>query len=516
MLPLLSAQQMRAYDRHATDVHAVPSLELMENAGRGAAEVVAELLGVDMKSPSAASATAPARVIVVAGAGNNGGDGFVVARRMIGAGVPVKTFLAVPADKLRGDALANHQALVDAGGSIATLVDDTAPLAQALESASIVVDALFGTGLDRDIVGFLAQVVGSINAARCTKVALDLPSGLHADTGRVLGVCVQADYTVTFAHRKLGLCTPRGAVHAGKVSVVDIVEPTAPSATGIAAELLENADVASRLRPRAGTAHKSSAGRVLVVAGSPGKLGAALLSAHGAQRAGAGLVTIATSPASADSLDQRVLEAMTARIDAAAPEASLTQSLKPMSAAVVGPGLGLDDAARRLVDAVVLGWDGPKVIDADAISHFAGRAAELQKAKQVVLTPHAGELGRLLGVPYAEVDDDRFGAVARAVELTGAVVLLKGRYTIVGAPGALPVVNPTGGPALATGGSGDVLSGIIAALCCELPPREAAFVGAYLHGAAADAWSLARNGADRGLLAHEIGDQLPAVLGGLR
>lgn len=516
MLPLLSAQQMRAYDRHATEAHGVPSLELMENAGRGAAERVAELLGVDMKSPIAASATAPARVIVVAGAGNNGGDGFVVARRLIGAGVPVKTFLAVPADKLRGDALVNHQALVDAGGSVTTLTDDTAPLAHALESASIAVDALFGTGLDRDISGFLADVIAAINAARCTKVALDLPSGLHADSGRVLGACVQADYTVTFAHRKLGLCTPRGAVFAGEVSVVDIVDPAEPSATGVAAELLEAADVAARVLPRASTAHKSSAGRVLVVAGSPGKLGAALLSAHGAQRAGAGLVTIATSPASADALDGRVLEAMTARIDAAAPEASLAQWLEPMSAAVVGPGLGLDDAARRLVDAVVLGWDGPKVVDADAISHFVGRAADLKQAKGVVLTPHAGELGRLLGVPYAEVDDDRFGAVARAVELTGAVVLLKGRYSIVGAPGALPVVSPTGGPVLATGGSGDVLSGIVAALCCELPTREAAFVGAYLHGAAADAWSSARSGADRGLLAHEIGDHLPAVLGALR
>jgi ADP-dependent NAD(P)H-hydrate dehydratase / NAD(P)H-hydrate epimerase len=168
-----------------------------------------------------------------------------------------------------------------------------------------------------------------------------------------------------------------------------------------------------------------------------------------------------------------------------------------------------------MVDGVVFGFEGPKVLDADALSHFAGRAGELTRAQNVVLTPHAGELGRLLGVPYQEVEKDRFGSVARAVELTRAVVLLKGRFSIVGAPGTLPVVNPTGGPVLATGGSGDVLSGIIGALCCELSPREAAFAGAYLHGAAADAWSKAR-GADRGLLAHEIGDALPAALGALR
>jgi NAD(P)H-hydrate epimerase len=177
--------------------------------------------------------------------------------------------------------------------------------------------------------------------------------------------------------------------------------------------------------------------------------------------------------------------------------------------------LGLDSAARRVVDAVVFGYDGPKVVDADAISHFAGRGAELARAKGVVLTPHAGELGRLLGVSHEEVEDDRFAAVARAVELTGAVVLLKGRFRIVGAPGHLPALNPTGGPALATGGSGDVLSGIIAAFACELALHEATFVGAYVHGAAADAWAKSHR-ADRGLLAHEIADRLPSTLGALR
>jgi len=254
---------------------------------------------------------------------------------------------------------------------------------------------------------------------------------------------------------------------------------------------------------------------VLVVAGSPGKLGAALLSAHGAQRAGAGLVTIATSPAVADALDHRVLEAMTARIDPAAPAESLKKLLEKASAVVVGPGLGLDDEARRVVDAVLFGFEGPKVVDADAISHFKGRAADLTKAQNVVLTPHAGELGRLLGIDYEEVENDRFGAVARAVELTSAVVLLKGRYSIIGAPGNLPLINPSGGPVLATGGSGDVLSGIIAALACELDTRSAAFSGAYLHGAAADAWADA-HGADRGMLAHELADELPHALGEVR
>ncbi len=505
MLPVLSAQQMRAFDRRASDALGVPSLELMENAGRGAADGLLRLM-------SESGESAP-RVVVVAGAGNNGGDGFVVARRLTsGASVQAETFLAMPLAKISGDALKNYQALIDAGAKVTELLDDTAALEAALSQAHFVVDALFGTGLDRDITGFPARVIALINSAPGRKVALDLPSGLHADSGRVLGIAVQADDTFTFAHPKLGLCTPRGSAYAGHVEVCDIVEPTDPSATGISAAIVEARDVARVLVPRRSTVHKSSAGRVLVVAGSPGKLGAALLSAHGAQRAGAGLVTIATSPAAADALDHRVLEVMTARIDLASPEATLQKLLAPCNAAVVGPGLGLDSAARRVVDAVVFGFDGPKVVDADAISHFAGRAAELSRAKNLVLTPHAGELGRLLGIPYEEVENDRFAAVARAVELTSAIVLLKGRFSIIGAPGAMPLLNPTGGPVLATGGSGDVLSGIIAALACELAPRSAAFAGAYLHGAAADAWAQA-HGADRGLLAHEIADELPRTLG---
>jgi NAD(P)H-hydrate epimerase len=504
MLPVLSAQQMRAFDRHATEVHGVPSLELMENAGRGATEGIQRL--------SVVSHNKSTMVVVVAGGGNNGGDGFVVARRLLGAGIKAKTFLAVPAEKLTGDALTNYRALIDAGAKVTELNEDVAPLVAALASANVVVDALFGTGLTREVSGFFAQVVGAMNAAECCKVSLDMPSGIEADTGRVLGVAVQADHTFTFAHHKLGLCTPVGSAHAGIVEVCPIVEAQDPSATGAAAALVERADVLRLLPVRGSTVHKSSAGRVLVVAGSKGKLGAALLSAHGAQRGGAGLVTIATVPAAADALDMRVLEAMTARLDS---DDALPRALERCDVAVVGPGLGLDAAARRFVDGVVFGHEGPKVVDADGISHFAGRAEELRKAKGVVLTPHAGELGRLLGVPYQQVEEDRFGAVARAVALTGAVVLLKGRFSIVGAPGALPVVNPTGGPVLATGGSGDVLSGIIAALCCELPTREATYAGAYLHGAAADAWAKAR-GADRGLLAHEIADALPQVLGELR
>jgi ADP-dependent NAD(P)H-hydrate dehydratase / NAD(P)H-hydrate epimerase len=506
MRPVLSAQQMRDFDRHAGEVRQVPSLTLMENAGRGAASFVQRFV-------AERGMTAPC-VVVVCGSGNNGGDGFVVARHLAGANVQVETLLVQPAARLRGDALINYKALGAVSADLVELTDEVGPLKEALSRADVVVDAVLGTGADREVTGFLAQVIGAINAAPGHKIALDLPSGLHADTGRVLGTAVQADATVTFAHPKLGLCTPRGRLLSGSVEVCDLGVPEDPSETGMSAEVVELEDVMALVEPRAGTLHKSSAGRVLVIAGSPGKLGAALLSAHGALRAGAGLVTIATSPAAADALDHRVLEVMTARIEPTGPAASLAPLLSSCRALVIGPGLGLDDFARRVVEAAVFGWEGPKVLDADAISLFAGRGGELARAKNLIITPHAGELARLLGTSAEAIEDDRFAAVAQAVSLTSAVVLLKGHFSIVGAPGCVPALSSTGGPVLATGGTGDVLSGVIAALACALSPREAAFIGAFLHGAAADRWAKEHH-TDRGMLAHELGDQLPATIGAL-
>jgi NAD(P)H-hydrate epimerase len=297
---------------------------------------------------------------------------------------------------------------------------------------------------------------------------------------------------------------------------VDIGIPASLNdSVGGSAWLVEAADVARQLTPRPIDAHKASAGRVFAIAGSSGKTGAALLVARGALRAGAGLVTICTFADAAAALDARVLEEMTASIDPDRIEASVDERLTGVDAVAIGPGLGLDDRARRLVEHVVLRWNGVKIVDADAITHFAGRADALARASgKLVLTPHPGELGRLLGVSAAEVEKDRFGALARSVESTGAVVLLKGPRTLVGAPGELPSVNPTGSPALATGGSGDVLSGITAAFACTLEPYPAAFCAAYLHGLAGER-AAARRAADRGMLAREIADQLPEAIAAL-
>jgi ADP-dependent NAD(P)H-hydrate dehydratase / NAD(P)H-hydrate epimerase len=513
MKPILSREQIRELDRLAIEECKVPSLVLMENAGRGAAEVIqAELL---RRSESARSKD----VVIVCGAGNNGGDGFVVARRLRNAGFSVLVFLAASAFKLKGDALVNHDAWVGLGGGVSELSGQTALIEfeRALVSASLVVDALFGTGLDREVKDEMRSLIEMVNAAPCPKVALDVPSGLDANTGAVLGACVSADLTVTFAHPKLGLLTTTGAEHAGRLRVVDIGVPDElHGRVGHSAELVESADVSATIPRRKSSAHKASVGRVVVIAGSPGKTGAALLVARGALRAGAGLVTVATSPEAADALDRRVLEEMTARLDLGRLEQSLERALEGAGAVAVGPGLGLDADARRIVDQVVLGWDGPKVVDADALTHFAGRAAELKKARgRLLLSPHPGEMARLLATTAAEVERDRFSAVERAVNLTGAVVLLKGPRTLIGAPEQLTRVNASGTPALATGGAGDVLTGICAALACSAELFTTATNAVHLHGLAAERWA-ERTGADRGLLAHEIADELPGVFAALK
>jgi NAD(P)H-hydrate epimerase len=486
----------------ATAEGAVPSLTLMENAGLGASELILR------EFPKAA------HVVIVCGTGNNGGDGFVVARRLLAKGLEVTTLLVGEPARVRGDARTTLDALSAAPGTYTQLTEDAlTPLDDALANADLIVDALFGTGLDREVAGLARTVIERMNAAPGVRVALDLPSGLDADTGVALGVAVRAELTLTFAQLKRGLATPLGVAHAGRVELVPIGVPEGLiDRVGYGAIRLEPADIARSLSPRNALSHKGSSGRVLVIAGSPGKVGAALLVARGALRAGAGLVTIAAESAVSDVLDQRVLEEMTARIDLQSLEASLAPWLERSDVVVIGPGLGLEAGAKRLVEYVLLESGGSIVVDADAITLFRGRAQELARAKgKLLLTPHPAEMGRLLDSSTAAVESDRFGAVERAVELTQATVLLKGSRTLIGAPGRQVAVNPTGNPLLAAGGMGDVLAGIIGALAVGSDTFSAACAGAYVHGLAADQIADSR-GLDRGVLAHEIADEVPAAL----
>ncbi|MFO0763130.1 MAG: NAD(P)H-hydrate dehydratase [Byssovorax sp.] len=568
MIPVLTRAQMRAFDRQAIESFHVPGIVLMENAGRGAADVLAALIergrvaepaepSMPIRPRSAAvypceggappsrraiadekvekvrafpvrhvrapgqpaSYPLDARVVIVCGAGNNGGDGFVVGRHLLGRGAEVEVFLTGALEKVTGESRINLDAYVDLGGTFNEMPEGSAlgPLVEALGRADFVVDALFGTGLDRPIRGYLAEVIAAINAAGVRCVALDVPSGLDADSGAPLGIAVRADDTVTFGHLKIGLLTPEGARLAGTIHVVDLGVPDQPilELVGHVAEVIRPETLGSYLSPRETNVHKHAAGDVLVVAGSAGKLGAALLTAQAAMRAGAGLVTVCTWPDAATALESRVVEVMTTRIDPGRIEASLDEALARRSAVAIGPGLGLDEAARVAVDHVVLHWDGLKVVDADAITLFGGRAEAIAQARgQCILTPHPGELGRLIGKSARAVEQDRFGAVREAVRLTRAIVVLKGARTIIATPEGQLHICMAGNPALATAGSGDVLTGLIAALSCSQPADRAACAGVLVHALAGDLWR-ARTGSDRGLMAGEIAERVPRILAAL-
>ncbi len=509
MRVVLSREQMQAFDRRAIVDCLVPGVVLMENAGRHATEAV-------VRAMEASGAT---RACVVCGPGNNGGDGYVVARHLKVAGRNVTVISLVPLPKLTGDARLNAEAWCGIGGAIEQLDGRSAAerLRELCAEPFVLVDGLLGTGLDREVREDYRMVIESINGARAHRIALDMPSGLHANTGEVMGAAVRADTTVTFGHPKLGLLTTQGLVHAGTIQIVDIGVPGQLwQHVGKSADWVTQGDVAALLPARPRDEHKVSAGRVAVVAGSPGKVGAALLAARAVLRAGAGLVTIASHADAMPALEGHLPEAMTWRIDAQNVRESLESLLSGQGAALVGPGLGLDERAAAIVAFLALHWPGPVTLDADAITLLARDPAALRKAAGPrILTPHSGELARLLGASSSDVERNRFDAIRQAVELTGSVVLLKGPATLIGAPGQTQRIVTSGSSVLATGGAGDVLGGMVAAFSTKLGAFDAATVGSWLHGRAAATWAQARSSPDRGLLAHELADHVPIAIASL-
>lgn len=511
MIPVLSREQMRAFDRHAIEACHVPGLILMENAGRSAVEIFARLAPLQ-----------DASILCICGPGNNGGDGFVVARHLLCRHIRVKVLLLGATESVMGDARIHLDGFTDLDGDVSELRDEggLAALDEALREADIVVDALFGTGLCRPLEGLLAEVVRRTNAAPVLRFALDLPSGLDADLGSPLGETIVAHHTVTFGHWKAGLLTPEGARLAGEVHVASLGVPESiVASTGHMARILEPSCI-SAVPARARSVHKHDAGSVLVVGGSRGRTGAALLAAKAALRAGAGLATIATWTEALSSVEGRLLEVMTLPLDRDALEASVDAALHKKRAVVIGPGLGTDAAALAVVRRVLAAPDIVKIVDADAITVLAAAGDAWSLAQgPLVLTPHSAELGRLLGKTAAEIEHDRFGSARAAAALTSATVVLKGARTLVASAAGISV-NPTGTPALATAGSGDVLAGLLAALACGFDrgfsATAAAEAAVYLHGLAAEAWSSAHGGADRGLLASELIDYFPRLLASAR
>jgi hydroxyethylthiazole kinase-like uncharacterized protein yjeF len=486
---VVTSAQMRAMDAETIEALGVPGLVLMEQAGTLTAVALARRYGpMDGK-----------RAVVLCGTGNNGGDGFVVARHLLVAGAEVSVFLAGLPGKVAGDARANLEAFAGIGGTIHPASEVTSRrLKSSLEKADVVVDALFGTGLSAPLRAPARDWVKAANRANRPIVAVDIPSGIDGDTGQVMGDAVRADLTVTFACPKRGHFLVPGMDHRGDLVVADIgIPPAVRRQFGGAVTLLTAPEAAALLPARKAAAHKGSFGHVLVIGGSVGMTGAATLAAKGALAAGAGLATVAAPKGLNDILEQKLTEAMTLPMAETDQRTLAEGALKPLleaaaarSVAVLGPGISRDPETARLVRAFTRDHHGPLVLDADGLNAWAGKMDDFpRRTAPTVLTPHPGEMARLTGQKAAEIQADRMEAAWALARRIEAVVVLKGAHTVTADPFGGVRVNPTGNPALATGGTGDVLAGMVGAYLAQgLAAPDAGALAAYLHGLAADRW----------------------------
>ncbi|MER3456134.1 MAG: bifunctional ADP-dependent NAD(P)H-hydrate dehydratase/NAD(P)H-hydrate epimerase [candidate division GAL15 bacterium] len=508
---LVTASEMRELEQRAVREAGLPTLVLMEHAGRAVAQVTWRLLRERGGS----------RVAVVCGKGNNGGDGLCAARHLANAGVAVRVYLLAGDQDVEDDAAVNLRTLRAAGVGVDNVVGpvDTSLRAMAV-GADVVVDAIFGTGFRGSAVGLPARAIEAINDCGLPVVSVDVPSGLDADTGKVEGACVRAQVTVTMGLPKVGLFVYPGAAYCGQVVVADLGLPRRMvlEAPALPTEVATAAQVSWRLPPRAPDTHKGTYGRVLMVAGSARFPGAPKLAALGALRCGAGLVRLLVPECIFPAVASSALEFMPAALPdqegALAPSAleALMEFAQDADVVAAGPGLTTAEGVAHLVRRLVEVCDRPLVLDADALNVLRGQHALLRSARApVVITPHPGELARLLGVSTSEVQRARLEVARSTARLLGAVTLLKGARTVVASPEGRVVVNPTGNPGMASGGMGDVLTGAVAAFIAQgLVPFEAAWVAAYLHGLAADL--LAEERGDRGLLAHDVADRIPEAI----
>jgi len=502
---ILTSEQMANIDRRAIEDFGIPSIVLMENAASAVADVIERHF-------SEAEAVA-----LFCGTGNNGGDGFAVARHLRNRGVEPRIFLLGDRGRLEGDAKTNFDICL----KMEIDVDDVTTEEELLESLAhasecdVVVDALFGTGLNRPAEGLHAEAIRSLCDLRLPIVAIDIPSGLNGSSRLVNEPVVEADVTVTFAQPKIPHIFPPASFHCGEVIVADISIPEeAIEAEGANLSLITPDDVERFVQPRALDTHKGTYGHVVIVAGSPGKSGAAILAARGAVRGGAGLATVVTDGETASTIDAAAIESMTLRVEREERSIpSIVRFLDQKSAVLIGPGLPDDEDGyafiRKLVSRVTL----PLVLDATAVNAFAGQIENINRERRsVVLTPHPGELARLLGVRNEEVVDDRLAIVRKAAASSGCIVVLKGHQTLIASPDGRIAVNPTGNPGMASGGVGDVLAGLIVAYAGQGTDLFAISCAAvYIHGLAGDI--VRENRGDIGMTAMDIANALPdAVL----
>ena len=506
---IVTAEQMRELDRLTIQKYGVPSLTLMERAGEAIAQAILERFARNAKKG----------VLVVAGKGNNGGDGLVVARLLKKKRIPTEVALLARRDELSSDASHNLRAYLKHKGKVTEIgADGLELLSQRISKNALIVDAILGTGMKNEVRDLFAGAIAMINASRLPVVAVDIPSGLDSDKGTPLGVAIQAEMTVALGYPKLGEVTYPGLDYVGNLVVADIgINAQAAAEVAPKLELLEREMIRSLVPRREPDTHKGTYGHVLVVAGSRGKTGAAILACRAAMRTGAGLVTLA-APRSLNSIFAgSLVEVMTEPLrDNGAEEIEPLSDndwralLERKNALLFGPGIGVNDTTRNTLRWLLRNLPIPWVIDADGLNNLAIEMDRLRHAKTPpVLTPHPGEMARLTGKKNSDVNADRVG-IARSFAIENHChLVLKGARTVIATADGKIFINPTGNPGMASGGMGDVLAGILAALLGQgLSAEDAMKLGVYLHGFIGD--MVAADKGEIGMIASDIIDGLPS------
>ncbi len=511
---VVTASEMQAMDRQTIEAFGLPGRVLMENAGRGATRLFMERV----------YPLAPGPVAVAAGRGNNGGDGFVMARYLSQMGIAVTVYLLARREQVRGDAAANLKLLETLKVKVIEMPEegDLDKHKNKMAHAACWIDALLGTGLNSDLRGRFARMVDFINRLERPVLAVDIASGLDSDTGRVCGTCIRATATATFAFAKIGHLVTPGAEYTGHLRVIDIGIPEhIVRQIDPAQYVIDGPRVQNLLAPRPLTAHKGTCGHVLVAAGARGKTGAAAMAAQGAMRAGAGLVTLACPASVQPVVASKLTEVMTIAVTdhdqgflGQGADRQILASATGKTCLALGPGMGTEPATVDVVTRVVTNCKIPMIIDADGLNCLSKAGLPLKTQAPLILTPHPGEMARLSGQTTAAVQSDRVNSARGLALANKAVVVLKGARTIVAGPDGRCGINLSGNPGMAAGGMGDVLTGLIAGFLAQgFSPLEAAQAAVWIHGQAAD--RLVETKGPWGYTALEVLETVPGVIAGL-
>jgi NAD(P)H-hydrate epimerase len=498
---VLSPEHMKRLDEYAITTWGIPSTVLMENAGRTTYRLLKENYLRGLK-----------KVVVFCGRGNNGGDGFVIARYALRDGFETTVFLLSDPAGLKGDALLNMQLYRSLGGNVVIPEGSAGKMREAADSGEVIVDAIFGTGLAKDVEGTEKAAIEAINLSGKPVIAVDIPSGIDGLTGVPLGAAVNADHTYTYGFPKFGHLLHPGASYRGRLTVVDISLPcTAQAEIRVDTRVATGEMIRAFYRSRPPEAHKGMFGNLAVIAGSTGKTGAAALAANAALAAGAGLVTLIVPSSLNPIMAVKLTEAMTYPVDDDGKGYFLLSSfdavrtfIEDKDVVIMGPGLGRAEETMALVRKLYAETDKPLVIDADGINAFDGHAGLIkERGEKAIFTPHPGEFGRLTGMSPKQVNADRLNLGRRFAQDHGVTLVLKGAPTVTFSPDSRACLNPTGNAALAKGGAGDVLTGFIGGLVSQgYSAIEASLLGVYLHGYIADTWI--KQHADMALVAGDL------------